>query len=188
MKWGTLVKTVYSHGRVGKLLSLFVLCGLFLAPQAHGAPHLEKDIEVLAKSLSYVTNGPRGTTEMAIIYDPNSAESRQEADALMASTKEPLGSRKLKLKGVKVPISQIDSAPQTVWYITKAMDSSYAQIRNAATSKKIITVSNDIGCLDLCCVLTIRSQPTVDVYLSTAIAEQIDLKFSSVFSMMVKKR
>ena len=55
--------------------------------------------------------------------------------------------------------------------------------------RHLVSISNDPACVDAnCCVLMIRSGSTVEIVLNTQLANAAGLHFSSVFTMMVKRR
>jgi hypothetical protein len=55
--------------------------------------------------------------------------------------------------------------------------------------RHLVSISNDPACMDAkCCVLMIRTVGGVEIVLDTQLAEAVGAHFSSVFTMMVKRR
>jgi hypothetical protein len=53
----------------------------------------------------------------------------------------------------------------------------------------LVSISNDPACMDAkCCVLMVRTVGGVEIVLDTQLAEAVGAHFSSVFTMMVKRR
>lgn len=143
-----------------------------------------KDIETIARSIGFVNGGPKGSVQMDILYDPNNPASIEHANEIERLS-DGIGG-KVKLTGKKV--NSIESAQSQVIFMTRGTEELYSAALNQAAQNKGLTVSTDEECLGSGCVLVVKTQPSVDILVSTKAAEQTRTEFSSVFSMMVTKK
>ncbi len=68
-------------------------------------------------------------------------------------------------------------------------DAASADVSDYVRQNRVVSISSDPACLDAqCCVLMVRSGSGVDIVLDTAMADAAGARFSSVFTMMVKRR
>lgn len=151
---------------------------------AHAADSI-KDIKTIAKALGFIKGGPSGTLTMDILYDPNNPDSVKHADEIAALTARAVGS-KVKLEGRKT--ASLNSATSQVIFITRGATSLYNSALQKAVQNKGLTISTDEACLEIGCVLVVKTKPRVDILLSTKAAEQTNTEFAAAFSMMIKKR
>lgn len=167
------------------VLGAFVVAMVFaVAPAAHA--DTKKDLELLSKTLGFITGGPSGDVNVAVVYDPANPESVAHADEVAAILGGGVSSGKVKLSGSKVAVGSQGGEP--VYFITKGMGGHYAALLAAATSNGGITVSNDEACLGGGCVVVVKSEPSVDILVSSAAAGQTGTEFASAFSMMITKK
>jgi len=171
-----------------KLLSLSVLCGMFLLPSVAKAD-TEKDIVALSKAISFIKDGPSGTVNFEILYDDGNAASSAHANEVASIAASPVGSGKVKLQGKKVSVASVGSTGSKVIFVTKGLNSKYASILNTAAGKGAITVSTDEDCLSSGgCVLAVKTQPNIDIMVSGSAASKTGIEFSSAFSMMITQK
>lgn len=171
---------------INYMFGLFVAASVMaVAPYAHA--DTKKDLELLSKALSFINGGPSGDVNVAVVYDPANAESAAHADEVVGILSGGVGSGKVKLTGSKVAASAPGSAP--VYFVTKGMGAHYASLLSTAKGNGGITVSNDEACLNGGgCVIVVKSEPSVDILVSTAAAGETGTEFASAFSMMITKK
>ncbi len=157
-------------------------CFLFTAT-AHA--NEKKDIETIAKSIGFINGGPSGSITMDIVFDPGNPESVAHADEVAAITSGGVGS-KVKLTGNKV--ASPGEATSAVIFVTRGAGGVYAAALDQAVANGGLTVSNDVNCLGGGCVLVVQTQPSVDIFISTAAASKAGVEFASAFSMMITKK
>jgi hypothetical protein len=64
-----------------------------------------------------------------------------------------------------------------------------AAITEFMRRRHLVSISNDPACMDAkCCVLMVRTTGGVEIVLDTQLAEAVGAHFSSVFTMMVKRK
>ena len=64
-----------------------------------------------------------------------------------------------------------------------------AAIVEVLRRRRAVSVSTDPACLDArCCILMVHAGARVEIVLDTGLAESLGLRFSSVFTMLVKRK
>lgn len=68
--------------------------------------------------------------------------------------------------------------------------SSYAEpVISTVRMRHLVSISGDPQCLEThCCVLMVRSGERIEIVLDTSLAEAAGARFSTVFTMMVKRK
>lgn len=159
---------------------------------SYAVANTKTDIEVMVKAMGFVKNGPTGSVDLAVIYDPAIPESKQHADEVIAIVKNGVSGQKLSLSAYKVAVSNLSKQsemPKDIAFVTRGLANRHKDILLMQTEKGIITLSNDEACLDeSICVLMVKSEPAVDILISTAAAGRAGIEFATAFSMMVTKR
>ncbi len=148
----------------------------------------KKDIETISKAVSFMSGGPSGAVEMAVIFDPANADSKTHADEIIALTSGGVGS-KVKLTGKKVEVSAVSSTTSKVLFLARGSSAAYdAAIANVKASGGI-TASTDMACLDAGgCVLVVKTKPSVDIFVSNKASDATGVSFAAAFAMMVTKK
>jgi hypothetical protein len=76
-----------------------------------------------------------------------------------------------------------------VLYVMPGVAANGAQIADAVRRQHVVSISSDPACLDAkYCVLMVQAGSGVNIVLDTALAAAAGAQFSSVFTMMVKRR
>ncbi len=171
------------------LLLLFFLSSL-VAPMPVEAMTDEADLLVGLKVLPLLTEKMTGTVMFAIIFDPDNASSKQEAESIkniLDGNFETPGN--VKLSPFLVPVNNLDLAVGSkIAFITAGLSKYYDGIGRAAGNGKILTMSTDLACVEANkCVIGIISKPNVEIYYSKSAAEAASIGFSQVFSLLVKQ-
>jgi hypothetical protein len=137
-----------------------------------------KDMDVIAKAIEFISNGPSGDVKVDIIYDPGNAGSVADANAAATLLGSGVSSGKLKLTGKKAE----SSSGAKVAYIAKGAEAKAP----ALNAKGIITVSADPECARSGqCVLSVTSSPKVEIHVSSAASKSAGVEFGSAFRMMI---
>jgi len=149
-----------------------------------------KDIATISKAISFMQNGPKGTLNVAIAYDPSDKESFNYASEVEEALASPVGSGRVKLLGKKVPVQSLNkNNDYKVIFVTKGLVSKYKKILEDAQNRGIITVSTDVECLDRGgCLLTVETNPNVEISMNTKVADRTGIRFESAFRMMIIKK
>ncbi len=144
-----------------------------------------KDIQILSRALSFIENGPTGDVNIGVVYDASAAE----ADEILSLVGTGIASGKIKLHAEKVSAKDAKSAQYPVLLFTAGTDTSQKAIFDAVNNKGIITVSMHDHCLNSSnCVMVVKSEPKVDIKVSSAAAETTGVSFGSAFRMMISEQ
>ncbi len=167
-------------------LVLLLLAGVVPA----AAQTTAKDVEVAARAVAFLASKPSGVQATAIVYAPDNAESKADADAIakilaggVTATKVTLGTPKM------VAVTDLGSlAGIPVVFIARGLSSRHAAIASAAATQKALTVTSDLDCVRSGnCVVGIQAQPSVQILISKQASQATGQSFSSAFLMMAKE-
>lgn len=147
----------------------------------------KRDIETLSKVVGFINGGPVGAVDMGVIFDPDNPASVEHANEIMNIASGGIGS-KVKLIPQKISMASVGNTLSPVLFLTRGSEKSYKTALIKAKNNNGITVSTDTSCLGNGCVLVVKTLPRVDIFVSTAAADQVGAKFASAFSMMITKR
>ncbi len=147
----------------------------------------KRDIETLSKVVGFINDGPVGTVNMAVIFNSDNPSSVEHANEIMKLASGGVGS-KVKLIPNKVSMASVKDTLSPVLFLTRGTEQAYKTALMKAKKNKGITVSTDSSCLGSGCVLVVKTLPRVDIFVSTAAADQVGARFASAFSMMITKR
>ena len=169
------MNTIYKLGYIGAVL----LAATSLTGGAQAAV-TDKDMKVVAKAISFVEGGPKGTVDIAVVTDGGA--SKADADAAVSQA---AGAG---LTATIVAPSALASTSAKAIFIPAGMNGSFDAILSAASAKKLITVSNSGDCTAAQrCAISIVSDPKVDITVSKAASAATGVAFGSAFSMMIKE-
>lgn len=155
------------------------------ATSSIAAANDNKDIETIARAIAFIDNWPAGPTHMAIIYDPENAESTAHAKYIQNRAKG-VGS-KVKLHGKITKLSDLANTQAPIIFLTKGTEAAYDRAIQKAIANKGITVSTEDTCLEKGCVLIVQSQPRVNITINNEAAHLTGAKFATAFRMMVNQ-
>jgi len=179
----TLLKT---RGTYFLALVLSMLTGLH-AVQAETS---KKDMQIASRAVSFMADAPTGSVSAAVVYDPASAASKADADAIMAIIGGGLKAGKATLTGRLVAANALgDLADAKVAFIASDASSQHAAIFAEAAARSILVISTDMNCVDTDnCVVGVASKPKVSIVVSKAASSAAGLSFKPAFLMMVKEK
>lgn len=148
------------------------------------------DVLVGLKTLPMLDQAISPPVVVGIVYDPNSATSKADAEAISSvfdgTVKTPDGQR---VTGLLIPISELGKLSQVkMTFIAQGVDDHLDAIAQAASAQNVLTMSTDLKCVRTNkCVLGIVSEPAVEIYFSRAASETSKIGFDSAFTMLIKK-
>jgi len=90
-----------------------------------------------------------------------------------------------------IAVKELDQSSQrfdALYLMALPAESSHPVV-NYIKQQGIVTVSSDPACLEFqTCVLLVQSRASVSVVLDTALAKSVGARFSTVFTMLVKRK
>lgn len=165
---------------------MFVMVVLF-AP--HAMATTASDVIVGIKTLPLLSDRPSGDIAVALIYNPDSAASKDDADTVMLALNRTTGD--ITSKGVMVPVNNLKKLAGTrAAFLMQGVRGSMDAIYEAANAAHVLTMSSDLSCVraNRCVlgILTGGSAP-VEIYYSKEAAEAAKVSFVQAFMMLVKR-
>lgn len=170
-----------------KLLKATILLSVLLMCDLHALAEVtQRDMQVTARALGFLTRPFTGDTVMGILYDPQNALSRQEAEDIQAMLGSGMQSGGLTLRAQLIPLDQLATASVDLFFLTSYLGDSAEVLRVALATKKIPCVSTDIEQVRSGrCVMGIRSAPRIEILVNRKAAEETGTSFASMFRMMI---
>ena len=170
----------------------FVSAALACIPSARAADVSLADLQAAARTLGFVdTLQNRSTVSIGVVYGASARDGKtsaaQTAGAL-AAMRGP-GSSAIRANAVSVDELAQNAQHFDALYLMPGLAANGAQITDAVRRLHVVSISSDAGCLDVrCCVLMVQAGSGVNIVLDTALSAAAGVQFSSVFTMMVKRR
>jgi hypothetical protein len=175
---------------VRRVILLLIVGSVTLSSAPCTAKTERADLLLGIKTLPLLTNKIEGSANVAIIFDPASSASKQDAigiKAIFDSGFEVSGN--LELNSMLVPVNELGKMAGTrIAVLTEGLSANYDAISAAASAGGILTMSTDLGCVQSHkCVLGMVSSPHVVIYYSKVAADAARITFGEVFTMLVKR-
>lgn len=171
--------------------AFFALIGI-ACPAFAASDVTRADLRATAHALGFLDSLPQdGAIDIGVVYAPQSADSKAEAGQIAGLLNSEPGPNK---SAFHARIVAVDNLAQSgdhldAVYIAPGLSGEAATIADALRRRHIVSISNDPACLDNnCCVLMVRDDHGVQIVLNTALADAVGANFSTVFTMMVKRR
>jgi hypothetical protein len=167
-----------------------VICFLagwpLLPPQAARADTTPKDIQVILKSIGFLTSKPTGNVNVAVVFEPASPESKKDADSIKALLDAAGG-------GPIVPVTKLVGVDQAAGLDSQAVVMSVGvspagqdSLAAAVKGKKVLTISTDPACARAGkCVISVHTEPSVEILFNAAAAQAAGVDFQPNFRMMI---
>jgi hypothetical protein len=187
-----LLSVIYKVIASEALAAAILFLGIAITPSAHAAEVSTADLEAVTRSLGFLESLPRDRSiDVGIVYAPNAGSGRTEAVQIAERFNALPGPNQRILHAVPVAVDNLAQIPEgiDVIYLMTGVSSESASIIDTARRRHLVTISNDPACLDQkCCVLMIHAGRGVEITIQTALADAVGARFSTVFSMMVKRK
>jgi F0F1-type ATP synthase membrane subunit c/vacuolar-type H+-ATPase subunit K len=176
-----------------RLLAAALIFGIgAISPAVHAAEVTAANLEAVVRTLGFLETLHRDTAiTVGIIYAPNTAAARAQAATVADRVSAMPGPNKSTLRATPLSADSVGKAAEQldVMYLMPGASAEADAIIDAARRRHLVTISSDPACLDQkCCVLMVRTDRGVEIILQTALAEAVGARFSTVFSMMVKRQ
>jgi hypothetical protein len=145
------------------------------------------DLRVGLKTLRLLNNKPSGPLAMLVVFDPDNAASKQEAQSIVKDVGEGFrASADVTVTAVALPVAELGKHEGArLVFVTAGLDRFWADMQRHAGG--MLTLTTDLACVKANrCIVGIVSQPSVDIYFSRAAAEAQKIAFSDAFAMLAK--
>jgi hypothetical protein len=178
---------------VARIAAAAALCAaLALTPPARAADVSLADLQAATRTLGFVdTLQSRSTISVGVVYGAGVRDGKNSA-AQTAGTLAAMhgpGSSAIRANAVGVDELAQNAQHFDVLYVMPGLAANGAQIADAVRRQHVVSISSDPACLDAkYCVLMVQAGSGMNIVLDTALAAAAGARFSSVFTMMVKRR
>lgn len=145
------------------------------------------DVQVAARALSFVADPLRGTVRVGIVYAPDSPKSVRQAQSLRGMLGDGLRIGALELRPVLLDAAVVQSANVDLFFLTESIPPSETpRLLGEGSKQPIMCITTDIAQVRSGnCIMGVRSQPKVEVFVNRAAANANDITFSTVFRVMI---
>jgi hypothetical protein len=167
--------------------------GLLLTASTGLAPALATDatdLDVGLKTLPLMSRRLDGPINMAIVFDPDNARSKDDAQAIKAAADmRAVGADGQGLVAMAVAANDLVSlkGAKVIFVAQGVGDAVFDLVAQVAASDGLLSISADLRCVMANkCILGIVSRPTVEVYFSRHAADAAHIGFSPAFIMLAR--
>lgn len=164
----------------GAVLAMATMAGPATAEVTQG------DLLVAARAIDFVDSVPHGDVRVGIVYDPNVALSSQQANELNALMGSGLRVGNLTLIPFMVPAGQLNGDKAGALFLTEGAGAIAGKVGRAIRQRKIPCVTFDLGQVrNGNCVIGVRTQPKIQVFVNHAAADASGTVLEAVFRIMI---
>jgi hypothetical protein len=160
---------------------------LLIAGMAAHADITKTDVQVAARALSFVSDPLSGTVRVGIVYARSSPRSVREAERLRTILADGLRIGAVELRPILVETADVAGADVDLFFLTEHMAATETpDLLGNDNRRPILCVTTDIEQVrNGSCVMGVRSQPKVEVFVNRASASASEITFSTVFRVMI---
>jgi len=167
-------------------LALGAVVALSLVAGPAAAAVTEADLLVAARAVDFINSVPHGDVRVGIVYDPNAAPSSQQAGEINALMAGGLRIGNLTLQPVMVPVGQLGADRSGIIFLAAGVGADGGKVGHAIRQRKIPCVTFDLGQVrNGNCVIGVRTQPKIQVFVNHAAADASGTVLEAVFRIMI---
>jgi hypothetical protein len=169
-----------------ELWLVVLACSLFLGLPAR-ADVTKTDMQVAARALSFVSDPLSGTVRVGIVYAETSPRSVRQAQALRNMLAAGLRIGTVELRPVLIESASTANADVDLFFLTEYIPADETPVLlSDRVRRPTLCVTTDISQVRSgACIMGVRSQPKVEVFVNRAAASANDVTFSTVFRVMI---
>ncbi len=174
------------RNRLKSITAIALVLGMSLPTlQAHADGG--REIQVAGRTLTFLDNGPSGRVTFAVVFDPSKPASVAEKDEVMAALGAGMAVGAVTVVGKAVDVGSVAGTTGVgAFYLTHGVN--YASVGAAAKSKKILSISSDMACVQSgACVMGVAASPKVEIVVNSSSAGAVGASFKAAFKMMIKE-
>lgn len=161
---------------------------LFLVAESPAlADWTKTDVQVAARALSFVADPLSGTVRVGIVYASDSPRSLRQAHSLRSMLAGGLRIGTVELRPVLIDSTEAANADVDLFFLTEFIPTDGApNLLSDTTGRPILCVTTDITQVRSgSCIMGVRSQPKVEVFVNREAASTNGVTFSTVFRVMI---
>ncbi|MFI4984113.1 MAG: hypothetical protein ACHP6I_02815 [Rickettsiales bacterium] len=148
-----------------------------------------EDASIISNLLKYTHGENRPPHKMAVLFNPDSADSKTEAESFLKDIMASSDAKKTRIEASLVPINELEGKSEfNSAYIANGLKEHQNTIYEFAKSNKVLTLSLDMACaMTDCCVIAIENGPSINIYLNEKNLAAFGLNVDAAFKLMVKR-
>jgi ABC-type uncharacterized transport system substrate-binding protein len=167
-----------------KLASAALAAAMLTMPAS--ADVTQNDMLVAGRVIGFIDSLKRGDVRVGIVYDPNVAQSSQQAAELNTLMSNGLRIGSLTLRPVLLPIAKLGNGDAGLFFLTEGLGTQAAGVGRASRDHKIPCITFDLSQVrNGICAIGVRAQPRIDVIVNRAAAEASGTVLAAVFRIMI---
>ena len=160
-----------------------VLIGALGSCGAQAASMTPKDVLILTKAIGFLPPAPSGLATIAIAYELDNADSKQDAEAIAGYFGDGLKAGNALLKPRLVEVGQLAAGGFVA--VISAASVKVEQIAAATRALHVACITADTSAVQAGqCVMSVKSAPKVEILISRAAAARSNVGFGSAFLLM----
>ena len=181
------------HG-VAKIAAGVAICmSLIMAPLACAADTVPlADLQAATRSLGFLDSlQNRSTISIGVVYGVEVRDGKNSAVQTAGALTAMRGPGSSTIRANIITVDELVQNTQhfDALYLMPGVAANGAQVADVVRRQHVVTISSDPACLYAkCCVLMVQIGSGVNIVLNMALADAAGARFSSVFTMMVKRR
>jgi hypothetical protein len=162
--------------------------GTGFTPAVAQADVQAKNLLAAVRALTFLENPPHGTVDLGIIRDPADADSVRDADAARSIIGQGLLIGDLTVRARMLSPEDVSSANGlAALLVTGRNQVVFNAVAALATGRSMPVFSVDPACIEAnACALWVKSEPRIQLFINSRVAQRENLRFTQTFSMMVK--
>ena len=150
------------------------------------------DLQATTRALGFLDSLPNdGTIVVGLVFSSNLPESKAAATEVAGWLTANMGRDKSIFRPKLVSVDALVQGNDRLdaIFLMPGLTSDAATIAEAMRRRHLVSISTDPACLETsCCVLMVHADHGVEIVLDMAVAEAVGARFSTVFTMMVKRK
>lgn len=168
-------------------LGIFIAMIVCLATSTAAGQSLSgRDIQVLARALTFMLPQPEPDGVVAIVYSTVDAASRQDAEAIATLIGNGLQVGRLTLRPVVMEEGALGTHRSAM--VIAAAGANAPAIGKVARTTHVLCATADLDAVRAGnCTMAIRSSPRVEILVNHAAAEASGIEFAAAFRMMIRE-
>jgi hypothetical protein len=150
------------------------------------------DLQAATRALGFLNSLPYDDTiVVGLVFSPNVPDSRAAAIKVAALLSANPGWDKSAVHPKLVSIDALAQGNERLdaIFLMPGLTGDAATISEAIRRRHLVSISSDPACIETsCCVLMVHADHGVEIVLNTAMADAVGARFSTIFTMMVKRK
>jgi len=182
-----------THG-LKRIAAVAAICAAVAPTQSAAAASAitQADLQAATRSLGFLDSlQNRATITIAVVYGASVRDGKNSAAQTAGMLETMRGPGSSTIRSNIVPVEEVAQNTQQydALYLMPGVAPNGGAIAEYVRRQHVVSISSDPACLNAnCCVLMVQAGSGVSIVLDTGLANAVGAHFSSVFTMMVKRK